>query len=211
MAEPGLGRSIWTCSLHGFLLRVGLEPLCLDLSPGSLVSFSVLHNLSDLPIWFTKGRIPTYFLPKQVEDIFLTWNPLSQYSWEHTVLRAKSEVPERWEMNLTMPLSSRSSHQEWHQGTVPIHNSCNCNMIGDALAVWAKRLWENKTGSDTLCSAGTVIPGCYFVRNLKKKKKKRAHYWGKLCGWAYIINQIPQVPLNCKNCYKHMKTLCLPV
>ena len=56
-------------------------------------------------------------------------------------------------------------------------------MISPALAAWMKRLWENKTGSDSLCLAGIAIPGCYFDCNLKKKKK-RAHYWGKLCGSA---------------------------
>lgn len=77
---------------------------------------------------------------------------------------------------------------------MPIHNSCNCNMIGDALAVWAKRLWENKTGSDTLCSAGTVIPGCYFVRNLKKKKKKE-HTTGENCVDEHIsLTKYPKYP-----------------
>lgn len=43
-------------------------------------------------------------------------------------------------------------------------------MISAALAAWTKRLWENKTGSDSLCLAGIIIPGCYFDCNLKKKK-----------------------------------------
>lgn len=34
-------------------------------------SLRCLHNPSDLPIWLTKGRIPTYLLPKRVEGIFL--------------------------------------------------------------------------------------------------------------------------------------------
>ena len=45
-------------------------------------------------------------------------------------------------------------------------------MISAALAAWTKRLWENKTGSDSLCLAGIIIPGCYLDCNLKKKKKK---------------------------------------
>ena len=52
-------------------------------------------------------------------------------------------------------------------------------MISAALAAWTKRLWENKTGSDSLCLAGIIIPGCYFDCNLKKKKKE--HTTGENC------------------------------
>lgn len=51
-------------------------------------------------------------------------------------------------------------------------------MISAALAAWMKRLWENKTGSDSLCLAGIAFPGCYFDCNLKKKKE---HTTGENC------------------------------
>lgn len=119
-----------------------------------------------------EGRIPTHLLPKQVEGIFRTWNPLSQHSWEHTRSPARCEVPERWETHLTMSLSWRHSYHVYDKGLWPIHNSCDCNITRAALAVWTRRLWENERGSDSLRLAGTVMLGCYFDCNLKKKKRK---------------------------------------